>query len=180
MGFFLPCFSCLLWHKAYHRRVRKSTKDFWYRISFFRVASYCYKHLKNTSDTAENTTWMAQPSHKLSHFHQNSTTTPFSAPPRTALPVGVWPHWWRLTTPMLFPASFYFFYFSFKSVSFQFGDFIIFIVILLLFSHFLRCFCQEQRVFLSRWIFPSLFFSFPISTVLLLRPTHRINFKVSP
>lgn len=107
MGFLLPCFSRLLWHKAYHRRVRKSTKDFWYRVSFFRVASYCYKHLKNTSDTAENTTWMAQPSHKLSHFHQNSTNTPFSAPPRTVLPVGVWPHWWRLTTPMLFPASIY-------------------------------------------------------------------------
>ena len=176
MGFLLPCFSRLLWHKAYHRRVRKSTKDFWYRVSFFRVASYCYKHLKNTSDTAENTTWMAQPSHKLSHFHQNSTNTPFLAPPRTALPVGVWPHWWRLTTPMLFPASIY---------SANFFSQIKFI--------FKRQFCQfHTAIFIARHLccIRNLFsymriilchvFLFSISTMPLFWPALKIDFKVLP
>ena len=43
---------------------------------------------------------------------------------------------------------------------------------------YLRYFCREQRLFLSGWIFSSFIISFPISTVLLLRPTHRIDFKV--
>ena len=114
----------------------------------------------------------------FSQCHQILTKLSFKAPPRTALPVGSRLHWWRLATPMLFPASFYFFDFSFKSVLFQFGDFIIFIVLYLLFIHFLRDFCREQRLFLSGWIFSSFIISFPISTALLLRPTHRIDFKV--
>ena len=88
------------------------------------------------------------------------------------------PHWGIENAPVLFPALIYFFYFSFKSVPFQFGGFIFFIVLYLLFVHFLRDFCREQRLFLSGWIFSSFIFSFPISTALLLRPTHRIDFKV--
>lgn len=90
------------------------------------------------------------------------------------------PHWGIENAPVLFPALIYFFYFSFKSVSFQFGGFIIFIVLYLLFFCSLRYFCREQRLFLSGWIFSSFIFSFPISTAFLLRPTFKIDFKGLP
>ena len=79
---------------------------------------------------------------------------------------------------MLFPALFYFVYFSFKMVSFQFSGLIIFIVLFLLFFVPYGTSVGSNGCFFQVGYFLHLFFSFPISTALLLRPTHRIDFKV--
>ena len=79
---------------------------------------------------------------------------------------------------MLFPALFYFVHFSFKSVSFQFGGFIIFIVLFLLFFVTYGISVGSNGYFFSGVYFPCRVFYFPISTALLLQPTLKINFKV--
>ena len=80
--------------------------------------------------------------------------------------------------PVLFPALIYFFYFSFKSASFQFGDFIIFIVLFLFFVISYGTSVGSNSCFFQVGYFLCLLFFIPISTALLLRLAHRIDFKV--
>ena len=79
---------------------------------------------------------------------------------------------------MLFPALFYFVHFSFKSVLFQFGGFIIFIVLFLLFFVTYGISVGSNGYFFSGVYFHCRVFYFPISTALLLQPTLKIDFKV--
>ena len=78
----------------------------WYIENQKYIFIYTWHHLKHHPNrlTVAKTKSFSPKQHQLLFF---DTT-------RTALPVGVWPYWWRFTTPVLFPASIYFDWFSAK------------------------------------------------------------------
>ena len=90
-----------------------------WRFCTFSITSYkCIKHhLKHHTSrlTVAKAKSFSPKQHQLLIF---DTT-------RKALPVGVWPHWWRSTTPVLFPASIYFGWFLLEFELFSYAVFII-------------------------------------------------------